>query len=52
MLTFPNMPLNINGTFIGHTDDVGDIDYDNFIPRMDGYRHNMSLDVGKLWVFL
>ena len=40
------MAVNVNNTFIGHNDDVGDIDYDNFIPKMDLYRHNLSLDVG------
>ena len=45
--TFPHMPLDVNSTFIGHEDDVGDIDYDMFIPMMEKFRHNMSLDVGK-----
>jgi hypothetical protein len=40
------MPIDVQSAFIGHTDDVGDIDYDNFIPRMDEYRLNMTLDVG------
>ncbi len=45
--TFPNMPFELNNTFIGHTDDVGDIDYDNFIPKMEEYKQDMSLDVGR-----
>lgn len=44
---YPHMPFDVNGAFVGHTDDVGDIDYYNFIPKMDEYRLNMSLDVGK-----
>ena len=45
--TFPHMPIDINDTFVGQTDDADDIDYDNFILSMDDYKHNLSLDVGK-----
>jgi len=45
--TYPNMLVNINNTFIGHRDDVGDIDYIPFMPKMNLYRYNLSLDVGE-----
>lgn len=44
--TYPSMPLAINHTFIGQTDDAGDIDYNSFIPQMSLYKYNFSLDVG------
>ena len=41
------MPLDLDSTFIGTEDDVGEIHYENFIEHMDEYRHNRSLNVGK-----
>ncbi len=45
--TYASIPVNLNGTFIGHTDDVGDIDYINFIGKMDEHRLGRRLDVGE-----
>jgi hypothetical protein len=45
--TYASIPVNLNGTFIGHTDDVGDIDYNDFICKMDEYRLGRRLDVGE-----
>jgi hypothetical protein len=40
------MPIDVQSAYIGYKDDAGDFEYDNFIPRMDEYRINMTLEVG------
>jgi hypothetical protein len=45
--TYASIPINLNGTFIGHTDDVGDIDYNDFMGKMDEHRLGRRLDVGE-----
>jgi hypothetical protein len=45
--TYASIPVNLNSTFIGHTDDVGDIDYNDFMCKMDAYKLGHRLDVGE-----
>ena len=47
VLTYKIIPVSVKYKFIGHYDNVGDIDYNDFISKMDEFRLGRQLNVGE-----